>query len=347
MTKKNNQTIWVIIAIVIVIAFIWGLKTGKFQSIVNLNQTIIERLENPIPVPGVTCSLSINPSVITAGDLVTGTITDGKNAYCEGFMKMVGTEDWRKVSEGRTDINGRATYSENFYVVGNFLIAGICDTNGNNYLDAQDCVTNQVSLRVNPGATHTCTDTDGINKMTPGWVVADGLSYYDKCEGNTVREYYCNGDILAERMLPCDSGYECYTTRSGGYCRLTTPTWNPGDELNDEQGIFNNLPGQSGNAFTISPISGTGDLPLCAKLYVGAVLSGSNCIPGMPLVKFEFYDSLGKIWEHSDTVDFSTWSNPALVQVRWDGQTPFRMVVSNMGYCNVNVNSKVQLLICP
>ena len=239
--KKDNQMYW-IIGVALLVLLWYGGQQGWFKSSLNITNlpsttnpttilptTIVERLENPVPT-GATCTLSLSKSVITAGDLISGTIRDGKNSYCAGYGKLVGTDDWRKLSEGTTDISGILTYSDNLWVEGDYIFAAMCDTNGNGGLDAMDCVTNEVSLRVNPGFTSTCVDSDGKNKMTVGHVTSDGLSYYDDCAGNwAVKEYWCNGNVLTESIIGCDAGYICTETRSGDYCGVSSSGWEVGD----------------------------------------------------------------------------------------------------------------------
>lgn len=211
MAKKDSSAIWVILIIAAIGVFYYGGTQGWFKGNFSIiNQETTNQLESPITIS--TCTASISPSTITAGNLVSGTVQDGSNTFCEVYGKMVGTTEWRKIAEGTTNSAGSITFTDTFSVVGTFYFRAICG----------DCLTNQVTLIVNAGAPEpTCTDTDGINKLTPGFVNSGGY-YYDDCAGNwAVKEYYCNGNTVAERVIACDAGYICFETRGGDYCKLT------------------------------------------------------------------------------------------------------------------------------
>jgi hypothetical protein len=129
---------------------------------------------------------------------------------------MEGTDDWRKLAEGTTDATGTLSYTDTLLVAGTFYFRAICGT----------CLTNQVTLTVNPAPpATTCTDTDGKNKMTAGFVHDASGYYYDDCAGNwAVIEYFCNGNAMTSQVIACDAGYICYATRGGDYCKLITET---------------------------------------------------------------------------------------------------------------------------
>jgi hypothetical protein len=222
--KSNN----LLILLAVVGVIVYGGVNGWFNFNFNFNNQIVspetlQELEKPVK-PGCSITLSLTPTTLTSGDVITGTLQNGANAYCEAFGKMIGTSDWRKIWEGRTNINGMVTYSDSLLVAGNFVFAVMCDTNGNGILDAQDCVSNEVSVNVNVGPEDTpCSDSDGKNKMTPGFVKKGSDYFYDNCAGNwAVTEFFCNGNTKVEQVIGCDAGYICFETRGGDYCKLAT-----------------------------------------------------------------------------------------------------------------------------
>lgn len=349
-----NQTNWTpIIMIVFVIAFIVLAQKGFFkpQTVVQLNQTIIEKLENPVNLPGVSCSLSLDKRTIIAGDLVTATITDGKNTYCEGYGKMVGTNDWRRVEEGYTDITGRAVYSENFYVVGDFIWAAICDSNGNGFLDTNDCVTNYAYLTVNPAPVGDCTDSDGKNKMTPGYVTDSGLYYYDNCEGNSVREYGCLDGHVTNWLLPCDLGYICYETRGGDYCKL-----DEGYEVGDIIGGHSDsgtMPSSGGLGYEFHDLLG---VTLGGTHHLGARISTNwDYVDQSKCYGYVIQEGLEWIFMDSDSVEWQVIDNTpqshsvTLCPLNWDGSNLWYLEffrTQNIPGCDITYEWEVEIYVC-
>ncbi|MEM2949302.1 MAG: hypothetical protein QXT05_02810 [Candidatus Bilamarchaeaceae archaeon] len=61
----------------------------------------------------------------------------------------------------------------------------------------------------------TCTDSDGGDIYTAGYVRRDSSTYYDSCVSTTeVREYQCEGTEVKSYVYTCPTGYAC----SGGRC---------------------------------------------------------------------------------------------------------------------------------
>lgn len=77
-----------------------------------------------------------------------------------------------------------------------------------------------------------CSDADGNNIYTFGWVVGensiDGYYEYDEvCIGDNVREYWCEGDQLRQQLYACTEGCEngkCFPEEA-----CSTPTADKGD----------------------------------------------------------------------------------------------------------------------
>jgi len=223
--KKDNTQMYWIIGVIAIIVLAYGGSQGWFKSSLTIAGDTINQLEQPrTQIPGETCSISITPSIANSGDLITGTITASPRVFCETYAKYEGV--WQKIWEGNTDINGRVTDSENIFLTGDFIFKAICGS----------CITNEDNLKINPLPSTTCIDSDGKNKLVAGHVTFDGLSYYDACIGNSVNEFFCNGDVMANEIIPCDIGYSCFETRSGGYCLLDDVGHNVGDIVNSGSG---------------------------------------------------------------------------------------------------------------
>lgn len=332
MKSKINITFVGILLLAIVI--VYGGLNGWFSN-TSISQEVIERLENQQQG---SCSAIISPTTVTIGDSVTGTIYASQNDVCEIYATDGTT--WRRIAEVNVGSSGVATFTNPINIVGTFTFRALC---------GGDCITNSVTLNVNPLSSGNCIDSDGDNRDVPGHVNGeDGLVYYDKCLsiGQGVTEYICLNNKVTSKDWACDYGEVCVETRSGGYCVPSTPSLQPGDVVGTGSAIFNNLAPSSSNIFEINLNTEPGDNPICAEIEVAASLAVSACIPGYPTAKFEFYDSLSKRWEKSQAVDFSTYGNPAVVPVSWNGQTPFKMIVSNAGFCNINTNANVRIVVC-
>ncbi len=59
-----------------------------------------------------------------------------------------------------------------------------------------------------------CEDTDGLDEFTAGTVTLGEAEYPDGCDdGDTVREYSCEGDSLGITQISCGEGYVCDSGR--------------------------------------------------------------------------------------------------------------------------------------
>jgi len=337
MAKKNNSGMWIGIAIVIAAIIISQNLDLTFSTV---NQETINQLENNVIG---TCSVSISPTVIDAGDSITGKVKDGKDTLCSIYGKLVG-DDWIKIGEGMTNAFGELEIIDTLSVPGSFQFRAICG----------DCATNTVNLLVNPVDSIDCTDTDGINKMTPGWVIADDLTYYDSCVDNVVTEYYCDGSGVQTRILPCDLGYECVFTRSGAYCDAIDDSLQPGDEVGSWE--ENHLISNSDTSFEMVLTPGNDEVQLCAEIERSSykVSPMCNALPSdlEDWAEFVFLDSTGVVWDRSDQITAGkeggpdTFGNPDVLHVYWDGQTNFKGYMSHYGPCPMNMKMKVTLVVC-
>ena len=345
-TKKKSwfkENIFNFVWLVLIIIIFGGVYYGYTNNLIAFrweDRASPEQQEFLDTTPTADCRLTISPSSIDFGDLVTGTIwTKNPTTFCEIFAREKTDDTWLKIAEGTTNLDGNLVSSENIYVAGDFVFAGLCE----------GCRTNDDDLHVNPEITGTCTDSDGKDEYRPGWLTIDGtITAYDNCAGSwAVTEYFCDGDLEDSVVIACDPGYICTETRSGDYCMLIV---HDGLELGDVLGeggysYYPVVPGEL-KSYEITLDTEPGNNPICAEIEVEGILSVPACIPGMPVVKFNFYDSSGLAWGSSQVVDFSNYGNPQVVPVTYDGQTPFRMEVRNDGFCNVNARSNVKLVVC-
>jgi len=334
--KKNNN---LLIAIAIIVAAIIIAPNLNF-SFTSINQETINQLENAVEG---TCSVSLNRNVITEGDLITGTVKDGAVTLCSIYGNLDNT-GWIKIGEGVTDSYGEIEITDTLNIPGTFAFRAICG----------DCVTNTANLLVNPLIPSTCTDTDGINKLTAGWVISDGVTYYDECVSDVVTEYYCNGDVVDTRILPCDAGYECLFSRSGAYCFPIDDGLQPGDEVGSWE--ENHLISNSDTSFEMVLTPGDDEVQLCAEIERSSykVSPMCNALPSQleDWAEFVFLDSTGVVWDRSDQITAGkeggpdTFGNPDVLHVYWDGQTNFKGYMSHYGPCPMNMNMKVTLVVC-
>jgi hypothetical protein len=220
MKTINTSYIYIGLFAVVLVVLIYGGNKGWFDNLgaafsttntYITNTETINQLESNQNT-ATTCKIYLDKYTITAGELLTGTINDGKNTLCEVFGKQEGTNNWMKIAEGTTNSAGIITYTDTMNTAGTYNFRVICG----------DCLTNSITLKVNLAPTDSlCTDTDGKNKLTPGFVKKDSSTYYDDCAGNwAVKEYYCNNNLVAQQTIACDAGYSCFETRGGDYCKL-------------------------------------------------------------------------------------------------------------------------------
>lgn len=343
--KKNwfAENIFNIIFLIIIILLLgsgyWAYSEGYFP----LKQSVLateEQEEFLNKNPDTECRLTISPSSINYGDEVTGLIwTRTPNTFCEVFGKMEGDDTWIKVSEGTTDIDGNLANTEEFFLEGDFTFAGIC----------RDCRTNDDELHVNPEIIMDCTDSDGINKMTPGWVIEDGIYYYDSCVDDVVTEYYCDGDGVQTRILPCDIGYECVFTRSGAFCD-SIPTWSDGDVVGSNSG--NSVTSAPFNSFEIdlsNDFVPGGNCGLMATITAGWTYGNQNCqgLQGSEGVSWIFYDSDSPEWSRVDTQPTYLGSATECI-LDYDG-TPFRLTMEKilgLPECEIDYEWEINVIAC-
>jgi len=132
MVKKNNNGLYIGIAIVIAAVIIAPNLNFEFFSTINENtQNILDTQESG------SCYAQLDKSVVNVGDEVGGTIHDGANTLCEVYATD-GTI-WTKVAEGTTNINGDLRFIDTIMVPGIYSFRVLCG----------ECVTEAVTLQVN------------------------------------------------------------------------------------------------------------------------------------------------------------------------------------------------------
>lgn len=346
------------IALILIVAFtiiIWGLSSGWISmNIFNqINKDTEYLLKNP-PVSTVTCSLSISPKTITEGSLIRGTLNNGINTYCEVYAYMEGDNIWRKIWEGTTDFSGQVTQTENLWVTGTFHFRAVCDINNNGVFDNKDCVTNEEIIKVNSAQVESrCIDSDGNDIFTFGWVddTEAFVSYPDECyNANSVIEYVCNPMPSAMMPQDCPTTHKC----EGGKCVLKT--YNVGDVVFDSGNLgFDFFAGTIGMSYpfllNLPPTSELGNCKLQARISTDwGYITPSTCLglQGNEGLKFEFYDSSGKVWERIDTspIGLGSLTKCGLV---WDGHTGWSLQANkllNLPQCSIGLDYKVDVIIC-
>lgn len=242
---KNNKN-WMIpsavvllLAVVIVIGGMSGWFTFSITNIKIVNDTTINILENQ---KSGTCTASVNPTVITSGGEVTGTIRDGVNTLCDVYLHR--GDDWVFVVTGTTNANGILIFRENVYDVGTFEFRAICGT----------CVTNRVTLVVNPVEDEpepdgvACFDSDGdlepfaSELKNYGFCTDATGTHYDSCiDGFHISELYC-GPIASPPEeqhcmgFPEEGSWNCpgygFDVCSSGTCKDID---SDGDGFSDEE----------------------------------------------------------------------------------------------------------------
>lgn len=341
MTKKKSLT-GIFIAIAIVIAAVIIAPNLKF----NFTTINPETINNLNTAPTGQCSASLSQTTITAGQSVTGTINNGANTYCEVY----GTDgtSWRVVGTGTTNSQGILSITETISTAGAYTFRAICGT----------CITNPVTLTVN-SLTEPCVDSDGDDRDTPGHVTYAGEMYYDKCldVGEAVTEYICDGGHAAAKNWACDYGEECIQTRSGGYCRKRTPTYNVGDIVYDSGNLGFDFP--AGTVGMSHPID-LGSLPATTELggcklqarisTEWGYITPSLCsgLQGNEGMRFSFYDSSGKVWERIDTTPVAL-SSLTKCGLLWDRQNMWSFQANkllNLPQCAIGLDYKIAIVIC-
>jgi len=349
----NYSWIFWIIGILLLIGVFWyGGTEGWFKGIFNQNNTyfISEGDINNFLAGTASgdCTLDLSPNSIYAGDMITGTLTDGKNTRC--YLLANSGSGWQLVYEGITDANGIYTETRNIDTVGNFIFRAICDRNHNNQMDTLDCLTNQENLIVHE-KTSDCVDSDGNNRDTPGHVTSEGLFYYDKCLdfGQTVTEYTCEGGIVTSHNIECDYGDVCMQTRSGGYCM--TRDYDVGDVVGGGS-ASGSLVGDDG--FTaemdLSNVAVGGDCHLGAKIHTEWNYGNDKCggIMSPQGLEWIFADSENVKWNAVDTSP--QVHNIDLCPLVWDGVKNWKLsaypMTSYLPECLLNYNYLVEIYVC-
>lgn len=330
MAKKDTGKL--ILAITIIAVALIVAPNLDFSTTVN--QEIIEQLETEADG---TCSLSLSKNVINSGDIITGNIKDGADTLCSIYGNLDNT-GWKNIGEGTTNALGKLSITDTLNIPGTFEFRAICGS----------CVTNIANLVVNPITTIDCTDSDAISKMTAGWVIADGVYYYDSCVDNVVTEYYCDNGVQT-RDLPCDAGYECVFTRSGAYCDLI-PTWSDGDVVGSDSG--NSVTSLPHNTFEIDLSENFvpgGTCGLMATISAGWTYGNQNCqgVQGSEGIIWTFHDSDSIEWSRVDTSPTYLGHSTDCI-LDYDG-TPFKLTMEKilgMPECEIDYEYEVQVLAC-
>lgn len=214
----------------------------------------------------------------------------------------------------------------------------------------------------NDAPVQTCTDTDGDDRDTPGHVVYNGDTYYDKClaVGNGVTEYICENNRAVSKNWACDLGETCVQTRSGGHCVASIPpahVWHPGEIVFSGSGTGSITGGTL-------PVGGTIDLSEYGITTDGTCLLGARfqtswaydnpslCagIQGMEGIRWSLYDSNGLEYSRLDPspIGLGVDLHPTEHYLEWDGTTDWRATISktlNIPTCNVNYEYDVEIYI--
>lgn len=330
--------------------FIYFAETGGLKGMFNLNNTYLppddsDKLEQ---TPTGECSISFDKSTVCVGDLVTGTLKNGKNALCRIAFKY-NYGDWLLYGDVNTNSDGEITISDSPDTGGTYLFASICfDDNG-------VCRTNDAIVNVEECSD--CTDSDGgEDKYTPGHVIVDGLSYYDHCifTDYDILEHSCVDGELVSTYLLCDYGQECIETRSGGYCRDTEDDYENGVVVGSherEDYISSSVP------FTTylrpdfpETIEGGGGCKLQARISTNWEYANEYCqgLQGNEGVTWKFHDSDRLVYQRTD-------SNPIGLGVvtecglSWHDDILWRLEISKplgLPNCQISVDYKIEAVTC-
>ena len=208
--------------------------------------------------------------------------------------------------------------------------------------------------------THTCTDTDnGENKDVPGTVTYDSVDrYMDRCEdATTVYEYKCLSDgTWGGSRISCDAGETCLSSRSGGYCKASTPTWSPGDTVFEGSGsgvISSEFMQLSELDLSDYGLTAGGTCRLGAIIQTDWNYASPTCqgIQGTEGVVWKLFDSVGLEYQRLDAVPvgLSVDLSPANGHIlEWDGTTKWVGIVSktlNIPNCLISYNYNIKIYI--
>lgn len=231
--KINFDALWIFVTIfgIIVLAgiFFYGGSKGWFKSLTIVDDAELITLLN-MPETASSCSLSISPNSIWAGDRTTGTIVDGKNKLCHVYVYQGGS--WLSAYQGYTDSNGVLINTRTMNFPGNFIFRAVCDINEDNRVDTGDCLTNKASLTViprsdDPSLLGTCQDVCSSEGYADGWNSLFEDGHDCSMSGSTFIEYGIPGEEPLFRCccdnLPDDEGdpAPACTDSDGGQDRYT------------------------------------------------------------------------------------------------------------------------------
>lgn len=360
----NNKIIYLIIGILFLI-FIWyGGKQGWFKFTFTVSPTvldpiIINQLQRPTQIPGETCSISMDRSVVIQGESVRGTINDGVNKQCTIYVKFDPTPEsinaavnWIVDSIVTTGPDGRYQESRVPEKVGIYTLVAIC---GN-------CVTSSKTITVKkpvaPPPTENCVDSDGEDRYTFGNVqlIGEPIMYDDCLDSDTVIELVCVGDLAASKLLDCPTTHKC----EGGKCVVKT-VYNVGDEIGS-QNEGGNIHGGEGSERFLNPsdygVEVGGPYILGIKIekewhYVYPENSNmcEQHVAYTQTVDWTFADSTGVKWYRNELYPSNTFGSPDLVcPVYWDGMNRWYFEVLNTKIpseeCAVIYNYKLTIYVC-
>lgn len=187
-----------------------------------------------------------------------------------------------------------------------------------------------------------CEDSDGgIDIYTPGYVSAFDKSFYDECIDKTlINEFSCDANnIIKTTTQACPLGYECFATRSGGYCMAVSSSWNPGDTVAEGggSGIITG-PDTAISELDLNDYGFTtdGTCRLGVQFSTSWNYANEFCqgIMGAEGLVWNLYDSAGLEYTRTDMVPVSLGANlhPSAYNFDWDGVTPWRgQVIKTLG----------------
>lgn len=203
-----------------------------------------------------------------------------------------------------------------------------------------------------PTTANLCVDSDeGMSYYMPGYTLdQDNIKSYDKCEDNVLlKEYYCSNGKVLDKLFACPLGYECFQTRSGGYCD-PLPSNTDGDLLGgeSESGAVDDIV----NVWEIDMDTiGSGNCQLGATLTTSwdygdqATCSNYQNIEG---VAWDFYDSSGLQYTRVDTFPLSLGVDLGC-GFDYDGETPWLVqMTKTQGFidCPIEFEWELRIVAC-
>jgi hypothetical protein len=106
-------------------------------------------------------------------------------------------------SESKTDSCASETFIVEYYCQNNMIVN-----------ESIECPQNHICMdgkcTIEPEVVPMCTDSDGRDELTSGFVNYSGKVYNDECVMiDQVKEYYCINDSLSHSNYICDPGFQC------------------------------------------------------------------------------------------------------------------------------------------